>query len=85
MQICHGFKNFFFFYKHKLHANQVLNFGQYLPKHLETPEIDWNDPKFFPKWNRVGYCSGLFTGTVFFGRYGRNENGINKIESNLIT
>ena len=43
MQICFGFKIFFFF-KHKLHAGQILNFGQYLPKRLE---IDRNDPKFF--------------------------------------
>ena len=45
MQICFAFKIFFFFFfKHKLHAGQILNFGQYLPKRLE---IDWNDPKIF--------------------------------------
>ena len=30
MQICFGFKNNFFFFKHKLHASQILNFGRYL-------------------------------------------------------
>ena len=33
-----------FFFKHKLHASQILNFSQYLPK---CPEIDQNDSKFF--------------------------------------
>ena len=51
MQICFGFKNNFFF-KHKLHAGQILNFGWYLLKHLETLEIDWNDSKFFQ--NEIG-------------------------------
>ena len=46
MQICFGFKNTFFF-KHKFHAGQILNFGRYLPKRPETPEIDRNDLKFF--------------------------------------
>ena len=71
MQICSGFKNnFFFFFKHKLDAGRILNFYWYLPKHPKTPEIDQNDPKFFPKWNRVGYCFGLFTDMVFSGRNG---------------
>ena len=26
----------FFFFKHKLHAGQILNFGWYLPKYLKT-------------------------------------------------
>ena len=47
MQICFGFKNFFFFFNHKLHAGQILNFNQYLPKRPETLEIDRNDPKSF--------------------------------------
>ena len=72
MQICFGFKNKFFFFKHKLHVDQILNFSQYLPKRPKTPEIDRNDSKFFPKWNRVGYCYGLFTGTVFSSCYGWN-------------
>ena len=43
MQICFGFKNFFFFFfKHKLHAGQILNFDQYLLKCPETPEMTWN-------------------------------------------
>ena len=42
MQICFGFKNIFFF-KHKFHAGQILNYGWYLSK---RPEIDRNDPKF---------------------------------------
>ena len=46
MQICFGFKNFFFF-KHKVHAGQILNFDRYLPKRFETLEIDWNVLKFF--------------------------------------
>ena len=32
MQIYFGFNNFFFF-KHKLHASRILNFGWYLSKH----------------------------------------------------
>ena len=51
MQICFGFKNIFFF-KYKLHAGQILNFGRYLPKHPKTPEINRNDPKFFQ--SRIG-------------------------------
>ena len=34
----------FFFFKHKLHDGQILNFSQYLQK---RPEIDRNDSKFF--------------------------------------
>ena len=34
----------FFFFKHKLHAGQILNFCQYL---LKRPKIDRNDSKFF--------------------------------------
>ena len=59
MQICFGFKNFFFFFKHKLHANQILNSNRYLSKRLETPEIDRNDPKFFQSeigWVTVPVC-----------------------------
>ena len=59
MQICFGFKNFFFFFKHKLHANQNLNSNRYLSKRLETPEIDRNDPKFFQSeigWVTVPVC-----------------------------
>ena len=37
----------FFFFKHKLHAGKILNFGLYLPKRPKTLEIDRNDPKFF--------------------------------------
>ena len=59
---------FFFFLKHKLHACRILNFGWYLPKHLEKPKIYRNDPKFFPKWNRVSYYSDLFTDIVFSGQ-----------------
>ena len=46
IQICFGFKNFFFFFflKHKINASQILNFGQYL---LKCPKTDRNDPKFF--------------------------------------
>ena len=33
-----------FFFKHKLHAGQILNFSQYLSKY---PKIDQNDSKFF--------------------------------------
>ena len=35
MQIFFGFKNFFFFLRHKLHVSQILNFGRYLPKQLK--------------------------------------------------
>ena len=28
-------RNFFFFFNHKLHADRILNFGRYLPKHLK--------------------------------------------------
>ena len=60
MQICFGFKNnFFFFFKHKLHAGQILNFGRYLLKRAETPEIDQNDSKFFQSgigWVTVPVC-----------------------------
>ena len=59
-----------FFFKHKLHTGRILNFGWYLPKHPEILEIDRNDPKKISKWNRVGYCSGLFTGIVFSSRNG---------------
>ena len=38
MQICFGFKNFFFL-KHKLHAGQILNFSRYLPKHPKQTEM----------------------------------------------
>ena len=33
-------------------------------------KLEW--PEIFPKWNMVSYCFGLFTGTVFSGRYGQN-------------
>ena len=33
-----------FFFKHKLHTGQILNFSKYLPKRLE---IDQNDSEFF--------------------------------------
>ena len=64
MKICFGFKNnffffFFFFFKHKFHAGQILNFGQYLPKHPKTPEIDWNNSKFFQSgigWVTIPVC-----------------------------
>ena len=64
MKICFGFKNnffffFFFFFKHKLHAGQILNFGQYLPKHPETPVIDRNNSKFFQSgigWVTIPVC-----------------------------
>ena len=60
MQICFGFKIFFFFFfKHKIHANQILNSNRYLPKRLKTPEIDRNDPKFFLSgigWVTVPVC-----------------------------
>ena len=60
MQICFGFKkNFFFFFKHKLHASQILNFGRYLPKRAETSKIDRNDSKFFQSgigWVTVPVC-----------------------------
>ena len=36
-----------FFFKHKLHTSQILNFGQCLSKCPETLEIDRNDPEFF--------------------------------------
>ena len=49
MQIYFGFKNNFFFLKHKLHVGQILNFGWYLSKY----------PEIFSKWNRVSYYSGL--------------------------
>ena len=39
MQICFGFKNFFFFF---LRPNL-----EFWPVFTETPEIDWNYPKFF--------------------------------------
>ena len=58
MQICFGFKNIFFF-KHKLRAGQILNFGRYLLKCPETPEMDRNDPKFFQSeigWVTVPVC-----------------------------
>ena len=41
MQICFGFKIFFFF------LGKILNFNWYLPKHPETLEINRNDSKFF--------------------------------------
>ena len=59
MQICFGFKNIFFFFKHKLHADQILNFDRYLLKRPKTPEIEWNDPKFFKSgigWITVPVC-----------------------------
>ena len=70
------------FFKYKIHAGRILNFSRYLPKHPETPEIDRNDPKFFPKWNRMGYCFGLFTGTVFSSHY--SWNGMKLITLNQI-
>ena len=59
MQICFGFKNNFFFFKHKFHADQILNFSQYLSKHPGTPKIDQNDPKIFQSgigWVTVPVC-----------------------------
>ena len=70
MQICFDFKNDFFFFK--LQTSSQLNLEVW-PVFIETPEIDWNGPKFFPKWNRVGYCSDLFTGTVFSDHYNWNR------------
>ena len=32
----------FFFFKHKLHAGQILNFGRYFPKHLKQTEMTRN-------------------------------------------
>ena len=42
-------RTIFFFFKHKLHAGQILNFSQYL---LKRPKIDRNDLKFFQ--NEIG-------------------------------
>ena len=57
----------FFFFKVQTSCRPNLEFRLAF---TETPEIDRNDPKNFPNWNRVGYCSSLFTGTVFSGKNG---------------
>ena len=46
----------FFFFKHKLHAGQILNFSQYL---LKRPEIDWNNSKFFQSEIRTPWTKFL--------------------------
>ena len=42
--------------------------------------MNGNDSKFFPRWNRRGYHSSLFTSTVFFDHSGRNETGLITME-----
>ena len=44
MQICFGFKIFFFFFKAQTSCRPNLEFR---PVFTETPEIDRNDMKFF--------------------------------------
>ena len=45
-----------FFFKHKLHAGQILNFSQYL---LKRPEINRNDSKFFQSEIRTPWTKFL--------------------------
>ena len=69
MQICFGIKIFFFY--HKIHAGQILNFDRYLSKRLE---IDRNDPKFFQSgigtpWIKFLESPLIVTFVIFEGNF----------------
>ena len=62
----------FFFFKHKLHAGQILNFSRYLSKGPKTLEIDWNDSKFFQSEIGIPWTKFLES-PLPSGTYGHKE------------